>query len=192
MNNDYNVGGTVVAKTYPGTPGPSRPGDIAPSFPNPAPSGPGDIAPSFPNPAPSGPGDIAPYNPGQTGGFGTGGGADEVSNFSVLKLEEILKQLKDKFYELFRETACAQDYALTIAHYVTSADSNLGGAWTNVGNAIEKFKIKFKELEDSYNTEISKYVEETVALEMSTALNVEEVSEEINDISSQLDSLFGM
>ena len=172
MNTDYNVGGTVVAKTYPGTPGPVSPGDIAPSF---------------PNPASSGLGDIAPYNPGQTGG-----GADDVSNFSVLKLEEILIQLKDKFYELFRETACAQDYAGTIAYYVTSADSHLGAAWTNVSNAIDKFRIKFNELEDSYNTEISKYIDETVALEMSTALSVEEVSEEINDISSQLDSLFGM
>ena len=177
MNNDYTAGGTVTAKTYPGTPGPSRPGDIAPNF---------------PNPAPSGPGDIAPYNPGQTGGFGSGVGADDVSNFSVLKLQEVLNELKTQNSSIRNELAHVADLAGALGSGVRSGDSNLSDAWFSVRDSVSKFYGRFSDLETSYDTEISKYIEETIALEMNAALNVEAVSEEINDISSQLDSLFGM
>ena len=75
---------------------------------------------------------------------------------------------------------------------VKSSDSNLGDAWANVESAIRNFYTKLRDLSDSVKKEASIYIEETVSLELSAALNVDEVANDINDISSQLDDLFNM
>jgi hypothetical protein len=100
--------------------------------------------------------------------------------------------LKTQNSSIRNELAHVADLAGALGSGVRSGDSNLSDAWFSVRDSVSKFYGRFSDLETSYDTEISKYIEETIALEMNAALNVEAVSEEINDISSQLDSLFGM
>ena len=111
------------------------------------------------------------------------------NNFSAASLESTKSSIRNQVEEIVSTTNQLGNTTASISGLVSAGSSSLAGSWSSISSTYRQIGSTIESSVDELLTELTNYVNETLANEMSNQTKLSQVNESLSDLKSRISSL---